>query len=295
MLSEFEMLIPETLPEALELMSHRSPGLMPVAGGTNLVVDMRSGRHKPSHLLDLSRLENLQGIRRVNGSVVIGSMTTIADLLKNEEVKSSCPALNQAARVFANPLIRNRATLGGNLADASPASDTAPPLLVMDAEVELQSSDGNRNFPIYDFFVGVRKTAKSPEELITSIRWPILTSRWGMGYYKLGLRKADAISVVSVAVLLELSDEGACTKARIALGSVAPRPIRATKAEAALMGTLIDQTVIEKAGEIAAGECSPISDLRASAEYRRRMVGVLVRRSIEQALIQTMQEVSHGR
>jgi len=169
MLPEFEMLIPNTLPDALEIISSRSPGVAVVAGGTNLVVDMRSGRHKPSSLLDLSQLDNLRGIRRDDDNVVIGSMTTIADLLKNAEVQSTCPAMNQAARVFANPLIRNRATLGGNLADASPASDTAPPLLVMDAEVELQSSHGMRNIPIHDFFIGVRKTAKSPDELITSI------------------------------------------------------------------------------------------------------------------------------
>jgi len=111
-----------------------------------------------------------------------------------------------------------------------------------------------------------------------------------MGYYKLGLRKADAISVVSVAVLLEISNQGTCTKARIALGSVAPKPIRAMNAEAALMGTGVGPSEIEKAGEIAAGECTPISDLRASAEYRRRMVGVLVRRTIEQASMNTRLE-----
>lgn len=165
----------------------------------------------------------------------------------------------------------------------------------MDATIEVQSKNGKREIPIHDFFVGVRKTSRLNEELITSIHWKVSSNRQGMGYYKLGLRKADAISVVSVAVLLELSGQGTCTKAHIAMGSVAPKPIRAMKAESILVGTKLEQPVVEKAGEVAASECAPITDLRASAEYRRRMVGVLVRRAIEQALRNVEQEESHER
>jgi len=193
--------------------------------------------------------------------------------------------LVQAARVFANPLIRNRATVGGNLSDASPAADSAPPLLIADAEVELMSQAGSRRVPLAEFFIGVRKTQLKPGELIKTVYFPIASPQCKFGYYKLGLRKADAISVVSVAVMLE-GQKGRCTRARIALGSVAPVPTRALAAEEALRNQPIGDALLSEAARLAAESASPISDLRSSADYRRRMVAVLVRRLLDQVTVE---------
>jgi len=283
MLPEFELYTPHSLQEALQLLDKNAPSAFPIAGGTNLTVDMRSGRHRPKVLVAIDRLPELKGVwRDDNGNVAIGSGTCIADLLNEPLLSQYAPALVQAARLFANPLIRNRATIGGNLGDASPAADSAPPLLIADAEVELASQGGNRRVPLAEFFIGVRKTQLKPGELIKAVYFPIMPAQCKSGYYKLGLRKADAISVISVAVMLE-GQKGRCSRARIALGSVAPVPPRALAAEDALKGQPISDTLLSEAARLAAESASPISDLRASAEYRRRMVAVLVKRLLSQA------------
>jgi carbon-monoxide dehydrogenase medium subunit len=209
---------------------------------------------------------------------------TLSALLESQLIADHAPVLRQAAAVFANPLVRNRATLGGNLGDASPAADTAPALLVLDAEVILESLNGGmRTIAIDDFFVGVRKTARRPDELITAVRLPILPAHSAANFYKLGLRKADAISVVGVAVRLTRDEAGHCTAARIALGSVAPRPLRAHAAEELLIGKPLTAEAIAEAARMAAEAASPISDVRASADYRRHTAGVLARRLLAQA------------
>ena len=146
---------------------------MPIAGGTNVVVDLRAGKHQPAALIDITRLPGLRSIQRDNGHLVIGGGTTISDLLYDPLIAQHASALQEAAAVFANPLIRNRATVGGNLVDASPAADTAPPLLALDAEVELASQSGIRRVPLADFLVGVRKTLRRPDELLTAVRFPM--------------------------------------------------------------------------------------------------------------------------
>jgi carbon-monoxide dehydrogenase medium subunit len=234
-------------------------------------------------VLDISRLTELHGIRREDGHVVAGGGVTIAELLASPLVKEHGRTLQQAGRLFANPLIRNRATIAGNLVDASPAADTAPALLVLDAEVDLISVGGCRSIPLHEFFTGVRKTVRRPDELLMSVRWPLAKARTAYSYYKLGLRQADAISVVSIAVRLEADTNGCCHEARIALGSVAPRPLRALLAEDSLRGQTFSEAAFARAAKLASEAVSPISDLRASGDYRRRMVGVLVQRLLLQA------------
>lgn len=290
MLPEFDLLRPVTLPEALEMLA--GAGAMPIAGGTNVIADLRAGKHEPAALVDLSRLAELRGIRRENsmprssghGHVVIGGGTTITDLLRDPLIAEHAPALTQAAAIFANPLIRNRATVGGNLADASPAADTAPPLLALDAEVELTSAAGTRRVALADFLVGVRRTLRRPDELITAVRFGVATDdgRRMTAFHKVGLRKADAISVLSAAVAVAFDGAGRCAAARIALGAVAPRPVRATAAEAILAGEKLTPAVIAEAARLAAEAASPISDIRGSAAYRRQVTEVVVRRLLEQ-------------
>lgn len=282
MLPEFELLMPRTLSEALEMLAGAGGGVAPVAGGTNLVVDMRGGRHRPSVLVSVAGLEELHGIRRENGHVVIGATTTVAELLEEPLIAEVAPPLWSAARVFANPLVRNRATVGGNLVDASPAADTAPPLLALDAEVQLTSKEGSRWIPLDEFFLGVRQTLRQPDELLTAIRFPVPPSGTFGGFHKLGLRKADAISVASVAVMVEVGDDGACRKARIAMGAVAPKPIRAYEAESLLEGHVLDPERVAEAARLCAEATSPISDIRASAAYRRHVVEVLTRRLLSE-------------
>ena len=288
MLPEFDLLRPVTLPEALAMLTRA--GAVPIAGGTNVIADLRAGKHEPAALVDLSRLAELRGIRRENSMprssghshMVVGGGTTITELLRDPLIAEQASALAQAAQVFANPLIRNRATVGGNLVDASPAADTAPPLLALGAEVELASAAGTRRVPLADFLVGVRRTLRRPDELLTAVIWPIPGQRSASAFPKLGLRQADAISVLSAAVAVTVDGAGRCACARIALGAVAPRPLRAAAAEAVLAGEKLTPAVIGEAARLAGEAASPISDIRGSAAYRRQVTEVVVRRLLEQ-------------
>lgn len=282
MLPEFEMLLPRSLPEVLAALAKYGADVAPIAGGTNLIVDMRAERHCPPIVMDLSHVPDLRGIRREGDYIVMGSGTTIAELLRHSLIAAHALPLKEAAAVFANPLTRNRATVGGNLADASPAADTAPPLLALGAEVQLSRTSGVRWLALDDFFVGVRQTKRQPDELLTAIRWPAASPRSAGAFYKLGLRKADAISVVSAAVWIDRGEDGRCREARIALGAVAPKPIRAYDAESILRDQVLTPEVIEAAARSASEATRPISDIRGSAVYRKRVTGVIVRRLLEQ-------------
>ncbi len=284
MIPEFDLYMPRTLSEALALLADNGPEALPIAGGTNLIPDMRGGRRRPAVLVNVGGLAELRGIRREDGHLVVGGGTTLAEVLESPLIAEEAPVLHRAARVFANPLVRNRATLAGNLVDASPAADSAPPLLVLDAEVELRSREGVRRMLLDDFLMGVRKTARRPDELLTAVRWTAPAPGTYTEFYKVGLRKADAIAVVSVAVLVERDEEGRVRKARIALGSVAPRVIRAREAESLLEGELLTEDRIAEAARLAAEATSPISDVRAPAAYRREVAESLVQRLLSGAL-----------
>jgi carbon-monoxide dehydrogenase medium subunit len=279
--------MPQTLAQALEALAAYAPDVLPLAGGTNLIPDMRSRKLKPGAVVNVSGLDELQGIRRENGYVVIGSGVTVAELLESEVVAEHAPVLRQAAGVFANPLVRNRATVGGNLGNASPAADTAPPLLVLDAEAELATSGGSRWVPLRDFFVHVCDTVCAPAELITAIRWETPAPRTFGGFRKLSLRKSTAVSVVSAAVQVTFDDAGRCEEARVALGAVAPTPIRASDAEEVLRGERLSLEVIDEATHFACSAASCIGDVRSSAAYRERVTEVLMRRLLRAAAVRS--------
>ena len=210
MLPEFNLLMPQTLPEALEMLAEAAPDVMPLAGGTNLIPDMRGGYHSPSVVVNIAGLEELRGVRQEDGHVVAGGGTTIAELLDDPLIAQHAPILKEAAAAFGNPLIRNRATVGGNLVDAAPCADTAPPLLALNAEVELVSKEGSRRVPLEEFIVGPRKTLRQPDELLVAVRWPVPPPHSGGAFRKLGLRKVACMAKVDVAVMVE--------------GSTQPRP-----------------------------------------------------------------------
>ncbi len=291
---DFDLLQPQHLSDALDALAQNDSAIRPLAGGTDMLVDIRAQRAKPDVLVSLQNISELRGITRENGTLKIGAATTIAEFLKHPELTKH-DALRYAAYVFANPMIRNSATIGGNIGSASPAGDMLPPLLALDAHIELVSKNEARVMPLSDFFLGPRKTAKRANELITSIQLPVISyqspvsslqSPVSSAFYKLGLRQADAISLISVAVWIQRDGEK-IRDVRIALGAVAPRPMRAIRAEEILRGEIFNEMNLKESARIASEECSPIDDLRASANYRRRMIAVYVRRMLEQAWSKT--------
>ncbi len=279
---EFDLLIPKTLAEALEILARLGPDAAPIAGGTNVVVAMREGRLREKILVDVSRLAELGGIQQIDGEIRVGGGVTIAELLEEPLIARFGGPLREAAQEFANPLVRNRATVAGNLVDASPAADTAPPLLVLGAEVELEGEVGRRSVPLDRFLIGPNETARRPDELLLAVRWPLPLPDSATAYQKLALRKGTACSVISAAVMVEWNGSGQCRQARIALGAVAARPLRAYAAEEMLRGRGLSEAVIVEAGRLAAGAAEPIDDVRGSAGYRRRMADLLVRRLLSQ-------------
>jgi len=274
----FDHYTPVTLEEALELLARHNGSARPLAGGTDLVLRMKNGLEQPRAVVNLKRLEALRGIALdEEGGLRIGALTPLREVQRSEVLHRRYPAVAHAARVLASEQIRSVATIGGNLCNASPAADMPPPLLVHDAEVRLVSLHGERTLPLAEFFTGPGQTVLRPGELLREVVLP--PPRGEAVYLKLTPRAAMDIAVVGVAVCLAVRD-GVCEHIRIALGAVAPIPLRARRAEAVLQGQALTAERIAQAAEAAADECSPIDDVRASAWYRRRMVQVLTRRAL---------------
>jgi CO/xanthine dehydrogenase FAD-binding subunit len=284
MLPAFELLEPPSLEDALKALA--DGGGRPMAGGTNLLPDLRARVDSTDRFVDLLGIEELCGIDRGNGRVRMGAGTTLTDILRDPGLRQAAPSLVAAAEVFAGLMVRNAATVGGNICYASPSADLVPPLLSLDAEVTLASQGGERSLPLDGFFLDYKKTVLRAGEVLTAVSWAPPEPGAANLFYKLGRRKGDAITVTGVAVTLAAggaAEGNRCTKARIALGSVAPTVFRAKDAEAMLEGEVLTAESIEAAARAAAEACRPIDDLRASAEYRRHTVHVLTRRLLRRA------------
>jgi aerobic carbon-monoxide dehydrogenase medium subunit len=278
---------PAGLEEALAALAE--PGVRPlvVAGGTDLVPAMRKARLNgtlpngdgPRVLLDLSKLDDLCGIRQAGGMLEIGAATTMAAIAAHPLVTHFVPTLAAAAASVGSPLVRNRATLGGNLVTASPSADSAPALLAADAVVRLAGAEGARELPLTEFFVAYRTTALEPGEIVTHVLVPLAGRPVAARFEKVGLRNADAISVVCAACEIEL-DGAICRAARIGLGAVAPVPVRALAVEAALRGREITEDVAAACAHLVHEHIAPIDDVRASARYRGWVAEAVVARMI---------------
>ncbi len=279
----FDFLAPKSLNAALCAIDKKGRSYKLLAGGTNLLPDIREGNIDPRLVVDIGGIKTLKYIKEGKGTINIGALVTVNDLLNSQLIKKRAPILWEAACKVAGPVVRNRATVGGNLVDASPAADIAVPLLALKAGVKLRSLHGRRTVALENFFINYRKTVTKSGEILTEVMFPIPPRGTKQGYYKLGRRNAMAISVASVAVALNMNGK-TCTDARIALGAVAPTPLRVEKAEARLRGKKVDLGLVKKCAEVAAKSAKPIDDIRASAEYRRLMCEVLVRRIICQSL-----------
>jgi CO/xanthine dehydrogenase FAD-binding subunit len=277
---------PATLQDCLSQLKQSGSEAAVLAGGTDLLVNMKKGLASPGVLVSLGRIDALQEISadRSSGTLRLGAMVTMDAIASHEAIGQGFGILVQAAQKLGSPLIRNRATIGGNLATARPAADTHGPLICLGARIILEGSSGAGEVPVEDFFTGPGETVRKPDEIITQIIIDSPPPRSGGAYLKYGIRKTLEISVVNVSVLLALGNGGRITHARVALGAVAPRTIRSENAERCLIGNRTDETTIQRAGEAAAGDAQPISDIRGSAEYRRTLVAVLTRRAIEEAI-----------
>ncbi len=279
----FEYHRPADLSEALDFIAARGGDCAPLAGGTDLLVMIQERLISPGVLLDLGGLEELKGIEESGGRIRIGALVSHRQAADSDLLAEKGPPLPASCREVGSPQIRTLGTIGGNLAMASPSGDTIPALFALSAAVVLQSRAGTRTMPIEDFFTGVKKSVRRPDELLTEITFPIPASPVRGFFKKLGQRKALAISKVSVAALvtLEAQKVGAI---RIALGAVAPTVIRASRTEEYLTGRELNRETIASARTLCSEESQAITDLRSTARYRDRMTGLLLARGLAELI-----------
>jgi CO/xanthine dehydrogenase FAD-binding subunit len=271
---------PASLGEAVELGARFGADGRFLAGGTDLLIQIRRGQLGPRHVVSLHRVPGLDAIDG-DGTVTLGALVTHRRLERWAGARGGLQALIEGAEVVGGHQIRNVATVGGNIVNASPAADVVPVLLALDATVTCVGPDGERRLPLDGFASAPGVTARRPDELLTRVSFPRLPPHCGTAFLKAGRRRAMEISLVCVAVRLTLdASRERCLDARIALGAVAPTTLRARAAERSLLGRALDDGALREAGRAAAGECRPISDVRASARYRALLVAILVERAL---------------
>ncbi len=279
----FDYCAPQRLDEVLDTFARYGERARALAGGTDLILFMERKRLQPDLVVEIPSVPPFVGIAQADGHLRIGSRVTMRELETSPLVREHLPVLAEAAGEVGSIQIRNLATVGGNICTASPAGDTLPALLVLNASVRLQRKGGERTLPLTEFFVGPGETVMQPDEVLTEISVPLLSGRAGSSFYKLAVRRYMDIAIVNVATVLVVNDDGAIADARIALGSVAPTPIRAYEAEERLKGNPLDERLLDEAAKLAQTVSRPITDQRGSAEYRRLMVYRLTQRVIRQA------------
>jgi carbon-monoxide dehydrogenase medium subunit len=278
----FDYFAPSTLPEAIALLQQHGEDAKILAGGHSLIPLMKLRLAEPAYLIDINRIGGLAYIKEEEGELRIGALTREADLDASALVRVRYPLLADTARVIADPLVRNMATVGGNLAHADPANDHPATMLAYGARVVATGPRGERIIPITDFFVGLFATALAPDEILTEIRIPMPSSRSSGAYVKLE-RKVGDYATAAVAVQITLDAGGACEYAGVGLTAVDSTPIKAARAEAELRGRALDDANIRAAAQIASEECDPTADLRGSVEYKRAMVKELTKRALTKA------------
>src|SRR6266700_2767853 len=271
---------PTSLAEALDLLHRYRASARIVAGGTDILVELQRGVKPTNTLIDITTLQELKYIRYENGWLRIGALATHNDILRSSACQHYALPLVQACWEVGAPQIRTRATLAGNVITASPANDTITPLMALNAEVVLVSIEGERVVPLHDFYPGVRRTLLKPDELLREIRVPAMTGNRRGLFLKLGLRRAQAISVINIALVLAFDGEQ-ISDARITLGCLAPTIVHASTAEAYLKGKTLDTAVCDEAGQLANEDVTPIDDIRGSARYRRATLAALVTQGLQ--------------
>lgn len=280
----FEYSRPTTLEEAVLLLS--GSGYRLVAGGTDVIPRLRSNHFEVNHLVDISRLEDLRYIEERGERINIGALVNHQTIVDSALLNEVSQVLVEASSSVGCRQTRIQGTLGGNLANASPAADTSPALLVLNTDVHIVSKNGKRTVALADFFTGPGQTCLVHGEIIHSISFRRLHGRWGSNFQKLGKRSGMAIAVASAAAVLVLGDDGVIRDVRLAFGSVAPKPVRSPAAESVLLGKKATNELITVAAEASLADISPISDVRSTSEYRRNAAKVLAQRALQAAFIE---------
>lgn len=278
--SDFSYHRPATLAEACELGRSLGGQARYLAGGTELVVDFRSGRDAAPHLISLKNISELRTIIEDRGTLCIGAMATLAEIAESPLVAKRFPVLKEGALTMAGEQIRSLASIGGNFCRAVSCADTPPICIVGEAELSVVGPDGERTLGAEELFTGPRQTQLASGEILTEIRIPEQAKRSGASYQRFALRKGQALAVAAVAARVVL-DGHKIVNARVAMGAVAPTPLRAKRCEAILRDKPPSEALFVQAAAEAAQEAKPISDLRGSGEYRREIVEVLTKRALE--------------
>lgn len=282
MLSDFDYHRPGSLKEAFRLMEEL-PAVQVLAGGTDLLIDIETGIRRAENIVSLSHIAELKQISKLENRVSIGSGCTASEVEESPLIREYIPELAEMVVVFASPQIRNRATIAGNICSAVACADFPPILISLGAEIELRAGTEKRILPLKEFFMANRQTARRNNEILTRILVPMKPPGSAASYQKFRRRATNSLALASAAAYIEI-EGGLCANARIVLGSVAPIPLPAEKAGESLEGKPVDDAAIAAAAAIAAQEAQPITDLRASEEYRRELTRVLTSRALEQAL-----------
>jgi carbon-monoxide dehydrogenase medium subunit len=280
----FTVLEPATLAEALGLLAHEGDAGAALAGGTDLLLRIRRGMRRYRSVVNIKFIPGLTTVTwDEERGLTMGTLTTFRTLEQHPHVRRHYHALVEAARVLAGVQLRNLATVGGNIGNASPSADSVPPLVALGATIEVASAGGTRVMPVETCITGPGRTVLSPGEIFTTISMPAPAARSGNAFARFSPRSAMDIGIASVAAAVTLDSGGRCTDCRIALGAVSPTPLRATAAEEVLRGERITAALADAGGELAASAARPISDIRGSASYRRAIVRVLTARVVQQA------------
>lgn len=289
-MQDFDFLRPKTLSELTRALAETSGRIL--AGGTDIIPQMRRSQFDASVLVDATQISELCFIKEQGERIQIGALTTHQQMAESDLLTEQNPALVAAALSVGCEQTRNLGTLGGNIANASPAADTIPPLLVVDVDIHLLGNSGKRTLPLDDFLISPGKTKLRVGELITHISFQRLPDLSGLSFIKLGKRNGMAISVVSAAAMIVLDPFGKILKARLCFGSVAPRVVRSLKAEAELLDQYPSSEVLERSSQACLQDISPISDVRSTADYRNHSAVVIARRVLEQAVDQATRKLS---
>jgi len=278
----FQYHAPTTLEDAISLLSQLGDDAKLLAGGHSLLPMMKLRFAEPEHLIDMNKIDSLKGIEQEGDEVVIGAMTCENDLIDSELLRVKCPLLPEAAKLIADPQVRYRGTIGGDIAHGDPANDHPALMLALDATFTLMGPNGIRSVKADDFFLGTYYTALEADEILSHIRVPVATANSGASYHKLK-RKTGDFATAAAAVVLQMSG-GTCQAIRIALTNLGATAMRVPEAESLLIKQVITEDLIEQAAQAAMAFCDPTEDLRGDIEYKTHMGGEMTRRAIRQAI-----------
>lgn len=285
LLNDFEYFEPETISDVITLLAKHGKDTKLIAGGTDVLVDMKKGKIKPNYLVNLMKIPDLSRITGDKGGLRIGATTTFRAITESRLIKKKYPVIFEAAQAMGTVQIRNMATIGGNICNALPSADIPPALVALDAKVKIVGQRGKRSLPLEKFLVGVRKTALKGGELLTEVHVPSMPAHSGTAFLKLS-RTSEDLATINVAVRVTLGSKGACKEARVVVGGgVGPTLIRSKKAEAVLKRKALKGPLIEKAAQAASKELKPRpTSIRASPFYKIKVSRVLVKRALMKAL-----------